>query len=164
MTNKKLSRLIKSVLDIDIKKIGSIIVLILNISGTILSAQEIPKNLGIPERFDDYQTKGYMHEPKNIHTDDGLFLYVQAYSLDETKKVDVEEVYEILWSNESGSIVKTEPNPVYYNFDLDSSGEIENNEILIDPRRDGLNGNEEWAWKRMKDAWEKKYGVNKGKI
>jgi len=162
MRGKKISRLIESILDIDIKKIGSIVVL--SILGVTVSAQEIPKNLGIPKRFDDYQIKGYVHEPKNIRTDDGFFLYVQAYSLDETEKVDVEEVYEILWSNESGSVVETEPNPVYYNFDLDSSGEIENNEILIDPRRDGLNGNEKWAWRIMKKFIEKKYRLNKSKI
>jgi len=136
-----------------IKKISSLILLTLGILTMPISAQEFPKNLGIPKRFENYQTKAHMLASHNIYINE-YFLHVQPYSLGEHGKPDVEEVYEILGSNENGNIMNISEHPLFYNFDLNNNGRFEDEEILMDEEGDGLNGNEEWLWMKMKRMME----------
>ena len=130
-----------------IKKVSSLVALALSLLVAPISGQEIPKNLGIPKRFENYQTEGYMLPFQNIYLDGSSFI-VQPYSLSEFGEVAVEEVYQVLAFNRWGGVVITK-HPLFYNFDLNGNGLFENEEVLIDKKRDGLNGNEEWAWITM---------------
>jgi len=152
MTIKKASPLIALMFG-NFKKVSSLIAFILGISVATVSAQEFPKNLGIPKRFENYQTKGYMLASHNIYINE-YFLHVQPYSLGEYGKPDVEEVYEILGSNKNGNIMNISEHPLFYNFDLNNNGKFEDEEILMDEKGDGLNGNEEWLWMMKKRMME----------
>ena len=135
-----------------ITKVSSLLVLVLGLLGTPLLGQEIPPNLGIPRRFENYETKGRMLPPKNIHLDGDPF-YIQRYSLGKDGKADVEEFYQVLGTNKSGSVI-TAKNPLLYSFDLNNNGQVDDDELLVDIERDGLNGNEEWGWMMMKRVAE----------
>lgn len=136
-----------------IKKVSSLILLILGFLTMPVSAQEIPRKLGIPKRFDNYQTKGYLLSPRNIYLEGDQF-YIQRYSLDKEKRADVQEFYQILGTNENGNLRLT-PNPFLYSFDLNNNGKVDEEEILVDGEKDGLSGNEEWAWMIMRGIAEK---------
>ena len=83
--------------------------------------------------------------PKKGYIDIGGYNFrVRAYSLDGRGKMDVKELYEI-------GFIRKRKNPLFYMFDLNDNWRFEENEILMDKKRDGLNGNEEWFWMMMEE-------------
>ena len=134
-----------------IKKVSSLILLTLSLLTMPVLGQEFPKYLGIPKKFENYRTKGCLLSPKNLHFDGDVF-YIRRYSLGKRNITDVQEIYELSIDKEGNEWIPQYP--LLYSFDLNGNGQPDNEEILVDIKRDGLNGNDEWGWmikKRMID-------------
>ncbi len=106
-------------------------------AGGILSAQELPKNLSIPSKYENYRNNEihrdvfYLGENKVL----GRF-----YDVDNDGDIDVGEIYPVIGEDEVNYM--TTPNPIMYGFNLNDNEIFEENEILTDEKIDGLNGNE----------------------
>ena len=114
--------------------------LVLGISG-IASGQEFLKELGIPDRFNNYREK-FLKTPcysKSIDVVmDDIPYHVHYYRIPgENRIMDVIEYFPF----EEG---KRSEHPLFYVFDINGDGIIQGmTEIFVDPLKDYWNGNEE---------------------
>lgn len=98
--------------------------------------------LGIPERFVGYKETIKINETYAL-LDNGEAFLLSDYS---NGKMLVREIRKIgeMFSLVSGE----EKNPGAFYFDLNNDNFFDDNELLIDAKRDGLNGNEVW-WREI---------------
>lgn len=99
------------------------------------------KKLGIPTRFENYKAKRFT---KNlVETNEGL-IGVKDYFSGKDRNPLVREVYRIYGQDKlTGEYLSTDI-PFGYAFDLNKNKKFDDDEILIDDYKDGLNGNERW--------------------
>jgi len=66
------------------------------------------------------------------------------YDLNKDKITDLTEIYTLKYSHSNGRLEESKA-PLFYLFDINSDGDIEYAEFLIDEKMDGLNGNEQFC-------------------
>jgi len=106
---------------------------LINLLGIIL----IPTSVfayDIPEKFEDYRSWGRL-PCVNILLN-GIPSHVHSYDKDLDGKLDASELYHILNENTMSK------EPYAYGFDINGNGLLDVDEIYIDPKMDGWNGNE----------------------
>jgi len=104
----------------------------------VIDEKTVFRNMGIPERFENYLEKTELVDEKISHYDGGI-LYIRDYS---DGKIFVRESRDISQIFENG--IEAELYPSVIAFDLDGDFVIEEDEILVDEAADGINGNEIW--------------------
>jgi len=108
---------------------------------TLTSQIEPFRKLGIPARFENYQTKRY--EKRLVETS-GNLIGVKDYFFGKDKNPSVREVYKIYGQDSNTGEYLSTDIPFGYAFDLDGNKKFDEDETLMDDRKDGLNGNERW--------------------
>lgn len=99
------------------------------------------RKLGIPMRFEDYKVKRFT---KNlVETNEGL-IGIKDYFFSKDKNPFVREVYKIYGQDKSTGEYLSTDIPFGYAFDLNKNKKFDDDEILMDDKKDGLNGNERW--------------------
>ena len=106
-----------------------------------LLSQELPKNLGIPKKYENYR-EGIKAPCVDFYLGEHL-VHNHRYDIDNDRVVDVSELYPVMGFNELGQTLITE-HPIFYGFDINNNQNFEPDEILYDEAMDGLNGNEVW--------------------
>jgi hypothetical protein len=99
--------------------------------------EEVFRNLGIPERFLNYEKNDFT---KKVVEFGGRSYGVIDYLKD--GKVEVREGYKVISEDEEGYSV--EAKPFRYLFEMNKLGGFQDDEVLTDDHEDGLNGNERW--------------------
>lgn len=97
--------------------------------------------LGVPEKFADYQGSVCWYGPINL----GGYLYgLREYDVDDDGEAEIQEIYRITSQDSDGKYYGPE-HPLVYGFDLDEDGNFgEEGEVIQDKTEDGINGNEIW--------------------
>jgi len=104
-------------------------------------AQELPKNLNIPKRFENYRIKGTKSRYKGFPLY-GAFFYTYLYDINGDGYADVMELFPELYKE--GPIISDKP--LFYIFDLNGNKILfEEGEVLYDEKMDDLNYNEIWG-------------------
>ena len=110
-------------------------------------AQELPKNLGIPEKYENYREAiqlphfNFQMGPMSVHA--------HNYDIDGDGIEDVTEVYPILEFGPNGEIRITDY-PLVYGFELHDKEDFSSDELLYDIEMNGLDGSEEWGKEEAK--------------
>jgi hypothetical protein len=112
-----------------------------NANSNLESSNEAFRKLGIPARFENYRAKRF--EKRLVETN-GNLIGVKDYFLSKSKKPYVREVYKIYGQDSSTGEYLSTDIPFGYAFDLNGNKKFGDDEILMDDRKDGLNGNERW--------------------
>lgn len=115
--------------------------LIAGVLGVSAFAQELPKNLGIPEKYENYREATQL--PHFNYQVGPMLMHIHNYDLDGDGLEDVSELYPVGGFDENGQALITE-HPLFYAFELYDKENFSANEVLRDEIMDGLNGNEEW--------------------
>ncbi len=111
--------------------------------GLTLTAVPLFSQDFLPEEFRNYKEKGKeLFSNKIPIINAGNFMYkTKLIDINNDNIEDVVEFYMIIDISQEG--IKTLNNPSYYYFDLNHNGVAEDYEWILDPKIDGLNGNEE---------------------
>ena len=108
---------------------------------TLTSQIEPFRKLGIPAKFETYRTTRFT---KRLVETSGNLIGVKDYFFGKDKNPSVREVYRIYGQDSlTGEYLSTDI-PFGYAFDLNGNKKFDDDEILIDDFKDGLNGNERW--------------------
>lgn len=104
------------------------------LTGCVTFQARIPDYLskhGIPKEFWNYKKEAKDVEEGHVFSSAGRLYFFRTYDLDDDGDLDVSELY----LPESG-------NPLLYGFDINDNNIPEGNEMIVDDKMDGLNGNE----------------------
>ncbi len=118
-----------------------ITLLFAGLSAISLQAQELPENLGIPEKYENYKELPQLPH-RNFYFGDKL-VHEHSYDIDEDGIADVGELYPVTGFNELGQTNITKY-PLFYAFEMEEKEKFSLWEMLYDKEMDGLNGNEIW--------------------
>ena len=125
------------------KRLTTLVLTLLIGTGFVFS-QQIPKKFDIPQRFENYLTKGIRGPPIKVFMN-GEFLEAISFDINFDRLPDVIEFYSI--PHKKGK------SPLYYAFDKNGDYLINlKSELIVDPDEDGLgNGKNEMWLKRYRD-------------
>jgi len=101
-----------------------------------------PQLNNLPEKFHNHREKSLSIEGRVFLK--GVPCKKIEYFIDEDKIADVIEIYRLL-EYEYGKKEIYAPYPFMYGYNLNEDMEYSENELLMDPKEDDLNGNEKWA-------------------
>ncbi len=121
------------------KKLITLLFVVLGLNS--LFSQELPKNLNIPKKYENYR-EGTSAPGQTFYMGKKL-VHSHSYDIDNDGIADVGELYFVLGFNELGQALITDY-PAFYGFDFNNNQEFELEELLYDEAMDGLNGNERW--------------------
>lgn len=99
----------------------------------------------VPEKFKNYRTT-YKNKSAEIKNAGNKLYLVTHYDMDGDNMSDISEYKPC--KNINGRIWVS-PHPTFYYFDINGDKQYSDYELLMDKEVDGLNGNEEWAKKRL---------------
>lgn len=100
--------------------------------------EKVFRNLGIPVKFLNYKKN---KPEKDVKEFGGRLYGIIDYS-NRDGKVEVREIYNVISEDKGGYYV--EAKPFRYLFEMNKLDGFQDDEILTDDRKDGLNGNERW--------------------
>ena len=107
---------------------------------SMVGSQAFGAGLELPDKLKGYKD-ATNKSAQVINLSNGVYGCVHQYDVDGDMLVDVEEVYIVTGMARDGRVIHG-PNPLYYSVDMNNDKKILEDEMYMDTKMDGLNGNE----------------------
>lgn len=122
----------------------------LGLAAGVAMAQELPKNFELPDKFENYRMNAKNFSKTQFEIS-GETYRMHFYDMDGDFTSDILEIFARDYLNPNSDWLI---NPWIYIFDR-GDGIFEIDEMLIDEKRDGLNGNEKKVSKEIREKLQK---------